>query len=88
MRIGLGDATEFFHPRLKHGAASPFDPIAPAVLLGEKSLTFSFIRAFTPKHRMAVASWRTQFQIASSALKLGPSPGRFTKRRRNPGVAK
>ena len=37
----------------------------------KKLLTFSCTKAFVPRHKLAVTSCRTQFQIASSALKSG-----------------
>ncbi len=37
----------------------------------KKSPTFSSTAALVPKHKLAVTSWRTQPQIASSALKSG-----------------
>ena len=50
--------------------------------------TLSCTRALVPKHRFPVASSLAQPQTASSALKSGLYPGRFTSRSPKPGVCK
>ena len=48
--------------------------------------TLSYTASLVPRHRLPVASSLAQPQTASSALKSGLYPGRFTSRRFSPGL--
>ena len=67
----MGLAQQSFGAGLEHGPAALFDLWLPASQLGKELFTFSRTADLAPRHRLAVTSWRTQFQIASSALKSG-----------------
>ena len=92
--IGLGVSQEPFGPRLQRGPAATFGLIAPAGQTGKEAADplpglrrgRLCTRAFVPKHWFPVTSSLTQPQTASSALKSGLYPGRFTSCSPSPGV--
>ena len=68
----MGLPQQSFGAGLEHGPAALFDLRLPASQLGKEIIHFLLhcgLGAEAP--RLAVTSWRTQSQIASSALKSG-----------------
>ncbi len=61
--IGLGAVSQLCCASLKGGPAAPLDPLASVGQIGEK-VAHPFPHCGTgPRHRLAVASWRTQPQM-------------------------
>ncbi len=70
--MGWGLANHFFCLCLQHGPATPFDFLTMVSQVCEKVVYLLLLsRGTGAQARLAVTAWRTQPQMASSALKSG-----------------
>ena len=84
----MGADGRFLCSSPKHGPAAALDFLTSVGQIGEKVAHLLLHRGLGPQTQVAVAPWRAQPQMASSALQSGLLVGRFTRRRFKPGVAR